>query len=229
MHEYKQNQCKRKVKNRKNVVGLIIFCITVGIVFLYAYYQNLRKEIDARQKWLETEKKAVGRYLDWHTGILLETDGKMGIYRKESGKLIYKAKVDSEDGYLGMYLFLMGKYLEKTENTDLPEYWKKGISLALKKIQSLMRDGITQVSEENTTAYLIDNLEVWKGLHELELAGLEDTQAISEMRKKIQAQIENIFWDDANQRWRIIGNSDLYDQTEFYPDGVVQILSLIHI
>lgn len=31
-----------------------------------------------------------------------------------------------------MYLFLMGKYLEKTESTDLPEYWKKGISLALK-------------------------------------------------------------------------------------------------
>ena len=54
MHEHKQNQCKRKVKNRKNVVGLIIFCITVGIVFLYAYYQNLRKEIDVRQKWLET-------------------------------------------------------------------------------------------------------------------------------------------------------------------------------
>ena len=47
----------------------------------------------------ETEKKAVGRYLDWHTGILLETDGKMGIYRKESGKLIYKEKADSEDGY----------------------------------------------------------------------------------------------------------------------------------
>ena len=35
MHEHKQNQCKRKVKNRKNVVGLIIFCITVGIVFLF--------------------------------------------------------------------------------------------------------------------------------------------------------------------------------------------------
>ena len=130
---------------------------------MFAYYQNLRKEISVRQEWLETvltrekkwilenqgpegeiymngskagdvnpyfacmaalgllaetkncpitetEKKAVGRYLDWHTGILLETDGKMGIYRKESGKLIYKEKADSEDGYLGMYLFLMGKY-----------------------------------------------------------------------------------------------------------------------
>ena len=63
--------------------------------------------------------------------------------------------------------------------------------------------------------YLMDNLEVWKGLYELELAGLEDTQAISEIRKKIQKQIEKIFWDDANQRWRIIGNSDRYHQTEF--------------
>ena len=188
MHKHKQSQCKRKVKHRKNVMGLIIFCITVCIVFMFAYYQNLRKEISVRQEWLETvltrekkwilenqgpegeiymngskagdvnpyfacmaalgllaetkncpmtetEQKAVGRYLDWHTGVLLETDGKMGIYRKEGGELIYKEKADSEDGYLGMYLFLMGKYLEKTESTDLPESWKNGISLALKKIQ----------------------------------------------------------------------------------------------
>ena len=132
MHEHKHNQCKRKVKHRKNVMKLIIFCITVGISLMFIYYQNLRKEIDVRQKWLETvltgekkwilenqgpegefymngskagdvnpyfsciaalgllaetkncpitetEKKAVGRYLDWHTGILLETDGKMGL------------------------------------------------------------------------------------------------------------------------------------------------------
>ena len=91
-----------------------------------------------------------------------------------------------------------------------------------------MQDGITQVSEENTTVYLMDNLEVWKGLYELELAGLEDTQAISEIRKKIQKQIEKIFWDDADQRWRIIGNSDRYHQTEFYPDGVAQIYPLIY-
>lgn len=54
MHEHKQNQCKRKVKHRKKRVGLIIFCITVGIAFMFTYYQNLRKEISVRQKWLET-------------------------------------------------------------------------------------------------------------------------------------------------------------------------------
>ena len=127
-----------------------------------------------------------------------------------------------------MYLFLMGKYLKKTESTDSPEYWKKGISLCIKKIQSLMQDGITQVSEENTTVYLMDNLEVWKGLYELEHAGLKDVQAIHEMRNKLQAQIEKLFWDDANQRWRIIENSDLYHQKEFYPDGVAQIYPLIY-
>lgn len=54
MHEHKHNQCRRKVKHRKNVMKLIIFCITVGISLMFIYYQNLRKEIDARQKWLET-------------------------------------------------------------------------------------------------------------------------------------------------------------------------------
>ena len=89
-----------------------------------------------------------------------------------------------------------------------------------------------QVSEENTTVYLMDNLmdnlEVWKGLYELEHAGLKDVQAIREMRNKLQAQIEKLFWDDANQRWRIIENSDLYHQKEFYPDGVAQIYPLIY-
>ena len=71
-------------------------------------------------------------------------------------------------------------------------------------------------------------LEVWKGLYELEHAGLKDVQAIREMRNKLQAQIEKLFWDDANQRWRIIENSNLYHQKEFYPDGVAQIYPLIY-
>ena len=54
MHKHKQNQCKRKVKHRKNGMGLIIFCITVCIAVMFAYYQNLKKEIAVRQEWLET-------------------------------------------------------------------------------------------------------------------------------------------------------------------------------
>lgn len=54
MHKHKQSQCKRKVKHRKSMMVLLIFCITVCIAFMFAYYQNLRKEIAVRQEWLET-------------------------------------------------------------------------------------------------------------------------------------------------------------------------------
>lgn len=62
----------------------------------------------------------------------------------------------------------------------------------------------------------------------MERAGCRVLYCHSEMRKKIQKQIEKIFWDDVNQRWRIIGNSDRYHQTEFYPAGVAQIYPLIY-
>ena len=69
-------------------------------------------------------------------GFCWKQMGKWESTGKRVENLFIKKKVDSEDGYLGMYLFLMGKYLEKTENTDLPEYWKKGISLALKRFKA---------------------------------------------------------------------------------------------
>ena len=72
MHKHKQSQCKRKVKHRKNVMGLIIFCITVCIVFMFAYYQNLRKEISVRQEWLET---VLTREKKW----ILENQGLVGL------------------------------------------------------------------------------------------------------------------------------------------------------
>ena len=52
---------------------------------------------------------------------------------KRVGNLFIKEKADSEDGYLGVYLFLMGKYLEKTESTDLPEILEKGNQPCIKK------------------------------------------------------------------------------------------------
>lgn len=110
MHEHKQNQCKRKVKNRKNVVGLIIFCITVGIVFLYAYYQNLRKEIDARQKWLETVLTGEKRWI-------LENQGSEGeIYMN-----------GSEAGDVNPYFACMAALglLAETKNCPITETEKK--------------------------------------------------------------------------------------------------------
>ena len=52
MHEHKQNQCKRKVKHRKNVMGLIIFCITVGLpaYLCLSILQSIRKLSNTNDK-----------------------------------------------------------------------------------------------------------------------------------------------------------------------------------
>ena len=151
---------------------LIIFCITVGISLMFIYYQNLRKEIDARQKWLETvltgekkwilenqgpegefymngskagdvnpyfacmaalgllaetkncpitetEKKAVGRYLDWHTGILLSINNVDFIFKNQ----------DSIENTFHEALVLNPEILDALENltnipyvVELPDY-----------------------------------------------------------------------------------------------------------
>lgn len=285
MYDHKKVRQKRNVKQRRIVKSFLMVCIIMGMVWMFINYQNWRKEIRARQEWLEsvlteekkwilenqgatgeiymngekagdvnpyfacmaalgllaetkncpmseTEKNAVSRYLNWHTKMLLETDGKMGIYRKEGQELVYVGKADSEDGYLGMYLLLMGEYLKKTGDTESLESWQEGIHLALNKIQSLMRDGTTQVSTENTTIYLMDNLEVWKGLLALETADImqddmRQTQVITEMRENLQKQIEIVFWDEKNHRWRIMRDSDHYNPEKFYPYGIAQVYPLI--
>ena len=52
---------------------------------------------------------------------------------KRVENLFIKKRLDSEDGYLGMYLSLWKSTWKRTENTDLPEYWKKGNQSCIKK------------------------------------------------------------------------------------------------
>ena len=112
---------------------------------------------------LKQSKKLLAEYLDWHTGVFTETDGKMGIYRKEGGNLFIKKKADSKTDILVCTFFLWENIWKRQK---VQTCWNPGKmnQPCIKKIQSLMQDGITQVSEENATVYLMDNLEVWKGL-----------------------------------------------------------------
>lgn len=146
MHEHKQNQCKRKVKNRKNVVGIIIFCITVGIVFLYAYYQNLRKEIDARQKWLETVLIGEKRWI-------LENQGSEGeIYMN-----------GSEAGDVNPYFACMAALglLAETKNCPITETEKKAVGRYLDWIPGFCWK---QMGKWESTGKRVENLFIKKRL-----------------------------------------------------------------
>lgn len=185
------------------------------------------------------ELEAVRRYLEWHTRILIETDGKMGIYRKQDDNLLYVEKADSVDAYLGVYLELLGNYLRMAGTDEGLDEWTDGVQLAIEKLQILTVDGVAQVSEENTTRYLMDNLEVWKGLKTLETClsdgGVSFEKTLNDKTKKIisimcgrsEKKISEVFWSEKRQKWRIIAENDSFDEYEFYPDGIAQIFPLI--
>lgn len=190
------------------------------------------KEIAER----ELEIQSVLKYLNWHSEQLLETNGSMGIYRKMGDKPQIVAEADSVDAYLGVYLELLGEYLMTTGSAKGLLWWTEASALAIRKLEELMHDGLTRVSTENDTKYLMDNLEVWRGLtvwekcmRSYENMGISSSQqdrAVT-MRKLLEKKIPEIFWDKENSRWRVMAGDTEIKKDVFYPDGVAQIYPLI--
>ncbi len=183
------------------------------------------------------ELNAVRKYLNWHIKMILETDGKMGTYRRQGDTLIYVDKADSVDAYLGAYLELLSRYFSIAKTSDGLQSWKEATILALNEIHDLMKNGVVQVSQDNDTIYFMDNVEVWKGLKDLEecikafpeivVLPEDSKRLITDMREQLEVTIPEIFWDGGNSRWRITADDNKFDGKEFYPDGIAQVYPLI--
>lgn len=191
----------------------------------------------------ERELSAAGRYLNWHTKVLLDSDGAVGIYEKKGDSFVRTDKGDSVDAYLGTYLELLGKYLLTAGSVEGLDSWEEGILAAVGALESLLEDGLTRVSAENDTKYLMDNLEVWRGLAALEegLDAISTTSGealavcgrIEKLRGILEERITEVFWVESVGRWRVMEGDERFSEgsfylDEFYPDGVAQIYPLIY-
>lgn len=184
----------------------------------------------------DAELRSVRRYLNWHTEQLLTSDGQMGTYRKQGSTFVQTGKADSVDAYLGVYLELLGRYLEITQSAEGLRSWRDGVRMAVDTLLELNEGGLTAVSRENDTKYLMDNLEVWKGLCTLEngLRTLQDSRELSalrtqadNLRMQMEAEFPRAFWNEAAGKWRVVAGSDQFDPDSFYPYGIAQIYPLI--
>lgn len=185
----------------------------------------------------EEDVLCVREYLNWHTARLIESGGITGVYRYTDGRLLRIGNADSVDAYLGAYLELMGNYIRLCESADGLDRWEEGISLAVKTLRKLTAGSLTAVSFDNGTQYLMDNLEVWKGLCALEScfkSGLISESSLAQpertvgmLRKGLESTIPKAFWDDEHGRWRVSADSSSFDGSAFYPDGIAQVYPLI--
>lgn len=180
---------------------------------------------------------AVRDYLNWHTARLIESGGITGTYRYTDGSLVRTKKADSVDAYLGTYLELLGKYALTCGSAKTLEHWDDGVSLAVSTLRKLTFGSLTNVSFKNDTQYMMDNLEVWKGLCVLEScfqAGVLPEKGLSQiradadaMRQGLESAVTEVFWNGELGCWRVTPDDSGFDGEKFYPDGIAQIYPLI--
>ncbi len=106
------------------------------------------------------EMDAVAEYLNWHTKTLLAEKGMITNHRRGKNELRSTGKRDSVDSYVALYLTLLSEYEKKGGNVDRIENADAAVWLCAGTLRGLIKDGLTQVSSENDTRYLMDNAEV---------------------------------------------------------------------
>lgn len=188
----------------------------------------------------EAELKCVEAYLKWHTGELVASRGLVCDYREEKGELLSIGEYDSVDSYIAVYLSLMAEYARKGGNLEGIPMLEEAVAVCIARLQELTRVGLTQVSLENTTCYLMDNAEVLDAYRQMRdlLASEEGAKHwkskevflayFSAAVKGAEKAMTERFWS-AEEKHVEIGMDDegnyLYFEglDTFYPDAVAQI------
>lgn len=200
----------------------------------------------------------VKEFIEWYFSKLNYPD-KLGMtgtiydYDVDSqGKETPTYKYDSVDGYSGLFLHLLNRYVLETKDVDmLHRHWEKieDIAYTIPYLQD--EDGLTVVFPETNEKYLMDNCETYGGLTAYlslrELAGKNNSkedQAVIKFyensRSRIKKGIFNVF--DSN---KIRNMNDVSKQKDekiildydykvpsawkiFYPDAYAQVLVLYY-
>lgn len=196
-----------------------------------------------------TEKNldSVRRYLLWHKEHFIAEEGEISNYRIIDGKLQSTDMKDSVDSYIAVYLSLFCQYGERGGDIKSIDSDGSMFMFAIKKLESLMKYGLTAVSEEKKVYYLLDNIEVYAAFLDAKtLLEREGNQWLSEdlsqeyikyidkLIGNIKNSIEENLWNYEEKRYEVglgrTGNVLEFKGWEnLYPDAVAQIYGVAFI
>ena len=156
----------------------------------------------------EDDLACAQRYLAWHTARFVEARGEISNYRLTDGLLISTGHRDSVDAYVAVYLSLMGDFSAAGGDIYAIPQVKTALFFASLKLWSLTEDGLTRVSEENRTAYFMDNAEVYEACRSMErMFGEEDPLGLGAVYRQIGdtvvAGVRERLWNEAEGRYEV--------------------------
>lgn len=184
------------------------------------------------------EIRRVGEWIAWYLDHINAADrwgvhGSIYNYKVSGeGELAPLPEYDSADAYAATFLTLAWHYISAGGSPAVLSGREKDVLHVAQSIQDVMdRDGLTWAKSDYHIKFLMDNIEVWRGLTDLaslldKLYG--DVAAATHYRQLAEtsrAAIEKAFWTGSG--WRVYvdgaGNGPRLDWTKWYPDATSQL------
>lgn len=187
----------------------------------------------------KNELETVEKYLKWHTRELIQAEGRICDYQVVDMQVVETEKYDSVDSYIAVYLSLVAEYAGKGGNPDKIPDLEKAVEICVKRLQELTEEGLTCVSDTNSTCYLMDNAEVLEASRKMDrlLSDCEETkdwkhkEELRSYFRQAASQTEaamKIFWSEQEKHFETGLNGDgtyliFQGMERFYPEAIVQI------
>jgi hypothetical protein len=215
-------------------------------VFISPYVANLAAMglVAARQ-----HPGAVEKWMRWYVAHLNATDA----WNINNGGTIYDYNVDdqghetptydadSTDAYAATFLSLARMYFESGDTNA--QAYIRSIKTNLENIadvefKTAQSDALTVAKPNYPVRYLMDNIEVWRGLTDfalLEASAWDDAgkqRLYSAQAARIASSIESEMWNQA-EGWYCTavhkdGTKETIHWAEWYPDSVAQLFPIIY-
>ncbi|HHX01953.1 MAG TPA: hypothetical protein GX739_04695 [Firmicutes bacterium] len=171
-------------------------------------------------------------WINWYFEHVNEVDlfgspGTIYDYRLQGGKAISNDDYDSSDAYAGTFFTLCWKYIEQGGDTSIFEGRHDDFLLVASAIEYVWHNDLTWAKPNYKIKYLMDNIEVWKGLEALPkiLISLYDDQEnaakYKDMAERVYNAIDKMMW--LGDAFRMHLGKATVDWSVWYPDATAQV------
>ena len=176
----------------------------------------------------------VKNYMSWYFAHLNNPDnlGVSGSIYDYYGDERPKNSYDSSDAYCGTFLSLAREYYRATGDIAFLNANKNKLSLIASCIDATLQpNNLTFAKKNYAIAYLMDNVEVWKGYDDYSalLEAMGETQASGAYAVKASAvrnAIEKLLWVPARSEYLPYYGSTM-SWAKFYPDAAANMWPVI--
>lgn len=176
----------------------------------------------------------VKKYIDWHFSAINRMDDYNGLpytiydYSVNNGELTPKSSYDSVDSYAALFLILLEKYAEVTNDSSFITEKFSDIQEIANAMLSTKKDGLTAAKPDNLVYYTMDNSEVYSGLKAAErlmqrIGQTAEASHFSAEAKELKSKINGKLYNKFLRRYKPHAESLWVKPKVFYPDGACQI------